>query len=110
MFDMTNMKQHLKTLPDKYQKALYAYAETAAKDCEKYAKQNRRWTDRTAHARQRLQGYAEQEPGKVRVCLSHGVDYGIYLEYGFEKKYAIIHPTLRKKGADIINGARKLLK
>ena len=110
MFDMTKMQQNLRQLPDRVQKSCYAYAETVAKDVERSAKQNRPWHDRTAHARQRMQGYAEQEPGKVRVCLQHGVDYGVYLEYGFEKRYAIIQPTLRKKGPDFINGARRLLR
>ena len=110
MFDLTDFRKNLEEFPDKVQKALYAYAETAAKDCEREAKQNRPWTDRTAHARQRMQGYAEQEPGKVRVCLQHGVDYGMYLEYGFEKRYAIIQPTLRKQGPKILSGVEGLIK
>lgn len=50
---------------------------------ETYAKTNRPWTDRTAHARQGLNADAEDIDGKNYVLyLAHGVEYGVFLEEG----------------------------
>lgn len=89
--------------------ALRAYSETAAMTFQNYAKQNRPWTDRTGQARQRLTGYVEEIPEGFRINIAHGVDYGIWLEYAHEMKYAILEPTVRIKGAEVINGMNNLL-
>lgn len=70
-------------------------ANECAKEGENYAKAYRPWTDRTGHARQRLTGHIEQS-GKdiVKICVSHGVDYGESLEYEHEERYAILRPTI----------------
>ena len=64
---------------------------------ESYAKQNAPWTDQTANARQSLHAWVEEVPAKMQVelYLSHGVEYGIFLETRFSGRYAIIWPTIR---------------
>lgn len=84
------------------------FGETVAKDFESYAKANRPWTDRTGNARQGLRGYTTDIPNGVRVNIAHSVDYGIWLEYAHEKKYAILEPTVRLKGPDAIKAFRLL--
>jgi hypothetical protein len=74
------------------------------------------WTDRTGNARMALRAYTnENPPGKfgaadadeypnpndlardvVALYLSHGMNYGLYLETRFQGKYAIILPTLQR--------------
>jgi hypothetical protein len=78
---------------------------------EAYAKQNADWTDRTANARQSLAGYVHDKPPQdfggleyptpdeiakdiVMVYLSHGVEYGIYLETKYAGKYAVIWDSI----------------
>ena len=90
--------------------AVKMYAETQAKNLEGYAKENRPWTDRTGDARKRLTGYVTEIENGYRINLAHGVDYGIWLELAMEKRFAILEPTIRLKGAEVIRGARQLWK
>lgn len=84
------------------------YAEVAAKDLEGYIKANRPWTDRTGQARQRMTGYVQKVSNGYRIVIAHGVDYGLWLELANEKKYAILEPTIRLKGPDIVKGMKDL--
>lgn len=86
------------------------YCNEGAKKFQNYAKQNRPWTDRTGHARQRLTGYTEEHGKKIRICIAHGVDYGRSLEYEHEKRYAILEPTVKANGASVLKGSNTLLK
>lgn len=75
--------------------AVKALADRYAPEIEAYMKQNAVWTDRTANARQTL--YTEVEDVSLQmasIILSHGVEYGIYLELSNAGEYAIIGPTM----------------
>ena len=85
------------------------YAETVAKDFETYAKSNRPWNDRTSRARQGLTGYVRKIEKGYRIVIAHTVDYGLFLEMARNKKYAILEPTVRLKGAEAIKGMEHLL-
>lgn len=64
---------------------------------ETAAKENAPWMDRTANARQSLHAYTERlSRDVVRLYLSHGVEYGVYLEIAHGGVYAIIWPTLEE--------------
>ena len=86
------------------------YANTVAKDLEGYIRENRPWTDRTGQARQRMTGYVKETLKGFRIVIAHGVDYGVWLELAHEKRFAILEPTIRLKGPDIIKGMKELLK
>ena len=102
--DSSDVKSGLNTLEQKVKAGLLIYGETVAKDFESYAKENRPWTDRTGEARRRLKGYVDTFLHGIRICIAHGVPYGIHLELCHEKKYAILEPTVRLKGNDAIKG------
>lgn len=70
--------------------------EKLAKEMEEYAKENARWNDRTTNARQGLQGYAIHDDAKQisTAYLSHGEDYGVWLELMNAGEFAIITPTI----------------
>lgn len=89
--------------------AVRIYAETQASNLEGYAKEHRPWTDRTGDARKRLTGYVTTIPHGYRINLAHGVDYGIWLELAMEKRFAILEPTVRLKGPEVIRGMNNLL-
>lgn len=90
--------------------AVAAYAETSALKLQNYAKQNRPWTDRTGHARQRLTCTSGKVAEGYKLTLSHGVDYGIWLELAHEKRFAIIQPTINIVGSnEILPGFQRLL-
>lgn len=90
--------------------AIRMYAHTGAQKLQTYAQENRRWTDRTGHARQRLKGDALTVANGYKLRLAHGVDYGIWLELANEKRFAIIQDTIRIVGQnEIMPGFHKLL-
>ena len=89
--------------------AIRAYAETSALKLQNNARQNARWTDRTGQARQRLTGTCLTAANGYRLELSHGVDYGIWLELANEKRYAIIPETINSTGGEIMSGFNNLL-
>lgn len=109
MFDFSKLEQNILSLPEKIEIAAEKYGKTVAAKLEGEAKENRPWRDRTAQARQRIKGRCEKEPGKLKIYLSHGVDYGVYLEFAHEKRYAIIYPTLRKEAPEVMSGMRGLI-
>ena len=132
-FNMDGLFKGLELLDDKTEMALEMYADTSPKKLEAYAKKHRPWTDRTAQARQRLKGTYKTIPNGYRLMLSHGVTYGKYLEatnnpnwknpnapgenqltglqteFAYERKFAIISPTIRTKSPEIIKGLTNLL-
>lgn len=109
MFDFTDMEREIRALPNRVAVALDAYGETVAAKLEAEAKKNRPWTDRTAKARQSIKGDTERMDTGIRITLEIGVEYGVYLEFANEKKYAVIYPTLKKEAPAAMNGLRRLL-
>lgn len=106
--DSTDLRNGMNEFSQKVLLATQMYGETVAKDFESYAKAHRPWTDRTSRARQGLTGYTEDIPKGVEVIIAHTVDYGQYLEFAHEKKYAILEPTVRIKGPEAIEGLRNM--
>ena len=73
---------------------LYALLQNWAGQLESYAKLNAPWTDRTGHARQGLHAGVDIQDDQFVLYLSHGVEYGIWLELKNSGKYAIVRPTV----------------
>jgi hypothetical protein len=64
---------------------------------EAYAKEKAPWTDRTGNARQSLHSYVEELAGDtVRLYLSHGVSYGIFLETKHASRWGIVWSTIQR--------------
>ena len=108
--DISNLAQGLKDYSERLDVGLDMYSQTAARVIENHAKQRAPWTDRTGAARQRLTARAKRiKELQYQITLSHGVDYGIWLELANEKKYAIIQPTLNLKTPEVVRGMKILL-
>ncbi len=56
-------------------------------------KSNAPWTDRTGNARNGLHAGVEVGQDKYTFYLSHGVEYGVFLELAHGGNYAIVRPT-----------------
>ena len=93
---------------NKFDAALYQFANNGAQKMEAYAKQHRPWTDRTSRARQGLTGYVETTASGFKIVIAHTVDYGLWLELAHEKKYAILEPTVRLKSTEALSGLKTL--
>ena len=109
-FDANNLIKGLAEREIKTKASLGLYADTVAKKMETHAKTNKPWTDRTGRAKQSLNSSWKWVGDVARVELSHGVDYGVYLEFCNEKRYAIINPTIDTISPQAIKGLGKILK
>lgn len=108
--DAVGLVQGLERLQSKSDLAVRALAETGALKMQSYAQKNARWTDRTGAARQRLNGSVEKRVNGYAIAIAHGVQYGIYLEFDYEKRYAILPDTLREVGQnEVMPAFEKLL-
>ena len=108
--DTSAIERALMDFAAEAERAISILCQTGASEMEAYAKLHRPWTDRTGHARQRLTGRMDHESqDEWKITLSHGVDYGIWLENAHEKKYAIVKPTVLLKSAEIMNSFEGLI-
>lgn len=108
--DMGNIAKALIEKEVKTKAALALYGDSVAKEMESYAKSHRPWQDRSGDARNRLNGTSKNLENTVRCEISHGVEYGVYLEMCNEKKYAILKPTIDAVGPKAIKGLEKIFK
>lgn len=94
---------NLSEMPNKVKAGVLKVMQEESKKLEDYMKLNRPWTDRTGNARDGLRADVNYYGGDyVSIVLSHGVYYGVYLEYAMEKRFAIINPTLLSQGPNVI--------
>ena len=91
-------------------RATRLYAETSAAQLEAYAKQNAPWKDITGISRQTISHDVKSERYKQTIILRGGVSrHFIFLELAFERRYAIIEPTMIKLAPGVIRGWRKII-
>ena len=94
---------NLSEMPSKVRNGVVSVMREEAQSLEDYMKLNRPWTDRTGNARAGLRADVNYYGGDyVSITLSHGVYYGVYLEYAMEKRFAIINPTLLSQGPEVV--------
>ena len=96
--DFSQVDKGMKDFKSKLEAAMKIFCDNGAQKMESYAKQNRPWKDQTGNARQRLEGSWEKDKDGYTLKIAHGVDYGVWLEFAHERKYAILLPTVEKVG------------
>lgn len=101
----------MKAFPENVNIALTRTVDFFSPRVESYARANAPWTDRTGNARSGLHAQpfheADQRHG---IIIAHSVPYGIWLEVRFEGKYAIIIPTIKVQGKELMNSLRGFFK
>ena len=109
-FDISAMVAGLSDLESASDKAIRVYAEQGALQLQNFARENRKWTDRTGQARQRLHSYVGDIPAGYRITLAHGVDYGLWLELAYEKRSSILPQSIEFVGTfEIMPGFERLI-
>ena len=100
------IKANLTRSMAKHIPAVESYMLQRARELQQYMKDNRPWQDRTGNARAGLYGRVSRSTKGYRqtIELGHSVYYGVYLEYAMERRFAIIEPTIRIKGPEVVNG------
>ncbi len=110
-FDYSDFTKQMTALNDKVDYAVQMLAKTDAGELRSYMQTNRPWTDRTGEAKRQLNAVVSKpSEHEIRITLSHGVYYGIWLELAHGKKYAILQPTLNTKGKEVIKDFEDLIK
>ena len=84
------------------------FGRSEAAKLKAYMKMNRKWVDRSGDAKRALDCKFEQGDNYARFVLSQGVEYGIWLEICNEKQYAILEPTVRLKGPEVLDNMNLL--
>lgn len=107
-FDPAQMLRGLDNLQQRQLYALETAGKVGAAQMETYAKRYAPWHDRTGHARGTIQGKCERREYGVRITLSSGMYYAVYLEYAMGKRWAILWPTMDKLGPDILREIGRL--
>ena len=102
-------KTNFKAVENKVRAAIGVFADTAAKQMEREAKDNAPWEDRTSNARNSIRGEFGWKGDKAIITLSGNMDYSIYLELANEKKHAILAPTIQRNAPEILRAYRKLV-
>lgn len=75
-----------------------------------YAKANAPWNDRTGAARAGLDVAVDIGRNEnLVISLFHTVDYGQWLEVRWGGKYAVIIPTIERKGTDLLVKMRGMM-
>ena len=89
--------------------AIGLYGDTAAKKMEGEAKANKPWVNRTGNAVNSIQGDFDWQGDNAVITLSGNVDYFVYLELGYGKRYSILVPTIQENASEILKGYKKLV-
>lgn len=99
------IKTKLGLMDAKYRVKVEAYMVQKAEDLERYMKANHTWQNRTGAAEAGLSARVSSSRLNYvqTIELAHGVPYGVHLENSMERRFAIIEPTIRIKGPEIVN-------
>ena len=89
--------------------ALELFARTEGLRLEAEAKKKAPWTDRTANARNSIQGGAGWRQRKLVITLSGNMEYSVWLELANEKRYAILYPTIKRNAPEILRAYKKVI-
>lgn len=114
--------ENLESITKEMLKGCETVASETAASMERYAKENRVWTDRTGDARKGLRGVASRSSQAISAGIYQdmygktGKEYGYYLENGerivaggitFGQKYGILKPTRNAHAGMFFDGIEK---
>lgn len=108
--DISDFEKQMTKLEGKVLAGSKAFGKVASKKMEAYAKINAPWTDRTGNARQSIKGFSEVSKTTIEIGVSGGMEYSPDLEFKYEKKYAILYPTVQRHKNEIMKGFSNILK
>lgn len=108
-FDNGEITRNLRNLPDKVNSAVAVLVDVNAIRGQGYLKAGAPWTDRTGAARTGLHTAASNFGDKHTITFAHAVHYGIWLEVKFSGRDAIIMPTVRKVGFELMRDLNGLI-
>ena len=77
---------------------------------QNYARTHRRWVDRTGNARAGLNGGSFwQNPFMLIIFIAHSMEYGIWLEFIQDRKYAILEEARDSQSKNLLESAKRIM-
>jgi len=67
------------------------------------------WTNRSFRAARGVYPYVREDKDMIAVGFAHRMPYGAYLEYGNNRKYAVLEPIARMQAPKILEAVRKIM-
>jgi hypothetical protein len=67
------------------------------------------WFNRSMRAVRGVNAMVIADSETIAIQLSHGIYYGAYLEYGHNRRYAILEPLIRQYGPKFFEDARRVI-
>ena len=109
-YNASDLSKNLDKMSVKMGALILMYASTKASKLQSTMQKNRPWRDRTGMAKATLRGVVSQpNENLIRITLSHGVSYGIWLELAHQKQYAIIGPTIKTESPKVMSEMQGIL-
>lgn len=106
----SQVRANMRRYSERVEASLILYADHFGKGTmEQYAKRNAPWTDRTNMARNSLNGGGLKAGDDLISYISHGVEYGKWLEVIGAGKYAILQPTVLACKKDWLRGINRIV-
>ena len=75
-----------------------------------YAKSNAKWHDITGNSRQTIDSTVNSHGNNQKITIAGHTPHFKWLELAHEKKYAILNPTIKKLGPEIVRGWVSIIK
>ncbi len=114
MTDISNAQQRLASIRSRHKEQLKLLADVQGKKMTVYAKANYKWRAHTHNASNSIGSECKwKDSNKLRLSLTSGVNYGIYLEYvNFRQKgrLSIFWPTLNRHKPELLRQWRMALR
>jgi hypothetical protein len=91
------------------EQAIFQLCQRYVVEIETWMKANAKWQDRTGNLRQSLYAQVEQFTREIVLSFDYGLEYGFWLEFANQGRYAIIAPALDEFAPKIIADIQRLL-
>ena len=107
--DTVTINKRLEDLSPRIFEYMDASTDFGAQKGVEHMKRTAPWTDRTSAARNGLFTAPSSSRNHWEILFSHVVPYGIWLEVKNSGKYAVIMPSVKKIGDDLMAHIRDML-
>lgn len=74
-----------------------------------HAKSHKPWQTHSGRAVGSIHGRADFDKNELKIAVSGSVNYMVYLEYAMKKRWAILWPTIEKKGRDAVSNIARFM-
>ena len=109
LLGLSAVKTNIAAIYKERKAKLYALALSYAGQAINKARSEKEWTDRTSQAKDRMFAEAFIDGSDIGFFLSHGVDYGLYLELANDRRYEIIRPVIEELAPKFYEDAQKII-